>query len=102
MVRLLLSSTVLGVVLFAASANAAEDSPADADAGATVTIENGVQVIRGNSDTGPDCIATEDRPAQTININLTTYYAGLKSLNGYQSAAVTHTHLPRKACSRSL
>ncbi len=71
MVRSLLSSTVLGVFLFAASANAATDTPAVA--GATVTIENGVQVIRGSSETGLDCPVSEGfRPPQTINIKLTT------------------------------
>lgn len=71
MVRSLLSSTVLGVFLFAASANAATDTPAVA--GATVTIENGVQVIRGSSETGLDCPVSEAfRPPQTINIKLTT------------------------------
>ncbi len=71
MVRLLLSTTVLGVFIFAASANAATDTPVAA--GATVTIENGVQVIRGNSDTGPDCTVIEGfRPAQNINVKLTT------------------------------
>ncbi len=70
MVRSLLSTTVLGVFLFASSANAATDTPAVA--GATVTIESGVQVVRGIVETDPICIVAEDvRPAQTINIELT-------------------------------
>ena len=70
MVRLLLSTTVLGVCLFAASANAATDTPAVA--GATVTNENGVQVIRGSSETYSICPVAEGvHPAQTVNIELT-------------------------------
>ena len=85
MVRSLLSSTVLGVFLFAASANAATDTPAVA--GGTVTIENGVQVIRGSSETYQDCPFTEDlRPAQTINIELTIDRRSRRGLSAWRTS----------------
>ena len=67
MVGKLLGTAVLGVSLFAAGANAASDTPAVS--GATVTTENGVQVIRGSAETYPQCPDIEAvRPAQTINV----------------------------------
>ena len=67
MVRLLLGAAVLGISLIATGANAASEK--SADSGATVTTENGVQVIRGSAKTYPARPLIEAaRPAQTINV----------------------------------